>query len=275
MGTFRAVVAGMAVVTLWAAAASGLAREPARSEDSIQRLQAAVDAYVALRGKVTQALPPLEISPDAENFLMASEAAAAAIRAARPSAAEGDIINAEAAALLQRRVRATLAQRGCSVDAILAAQRDDDRLPLPPRPVVHDQFDWGWGSFMPSCVLSVLPLLPDELQFRFVQRDLVLVDVGADLVVDVLPDALPPSESWKGVRYAADDVTRRPRRGDGVVAMSPYAAVFAALGGSPISTRRAVGCAFAGSGTATSSTPLENVALTSSSFAPCGSGTAR
>jgi len=48
---------------------------------------------------------------------------------------------------------------------------------------------------MPSCVLSVLHALPDQLQFRFVQRDLVLVDVAADLMVDVLPDALPPSES--------------------------------------------------------------------------------
>jgi hypothetical protein len=85
---------------------------------------------------------------------------------------------------------------------ILAAERNDDRVPLPPRPIVHDQFDWGAGSFMPACVLSVLPLLPDLLQFRMVQRDLVLVDMSADLVVDVLPDALPPSESWEGVVYA-------------------------------------------------------------------------
>ena len=38
---------------------------------------------------------------------------------------------------------------------------------------------------------AVLPALPDELRYRFVDRDLVLLDVHADLVVDILRDALP------------------------------------------------------------------------------------
>jgi hypothetical protein len=192
----------MAAVTLLAIAASGVPRETADGEESIQRFQRAVAAYVDLRDRVTEALPPLEASPDTETFQMEVDAIAAALRAARPSAAEGDIINAEAAVVFRRRIRATLVARACTVADILAAERNDDRVPLPPRPIVHDQFDWGAGSFMPACVLSVLPLLPDLLQFRMVQRDLVLVDMSADLVVDVLPDALPPSESWEGVVYA-------------------------------------------------------------------------
>src|SRR6188474_1415011 len=108
MGTFRSVVAGVAAVTLLAAAASGVPRETADSEESIQRFQKAVDAYVELREKVTEALPPLEISPDMENFQMEVDAIAAALREARPSAAEGDIINAEAAVVFRKRIRATL-----------------------------------------------------------------------------------------------------------------------------------------------------------------------
>jgi hypothetical protein len=201
MATLRATATGIAVLTLWSAAARGFAPATAGSEDAIRQLQGAVDAYVALRARATQGLPPLEISPYPEDFLMASEAMAAAIRAARPSAAEGDIINAEAAGVLRRRVRAMLAEPDCPVAGILAAERDDDQ-PLPPRPIVHDRFDWSGGSFMPACVLRALPPLPDELQFRFVQRDLALVDIGADLIVDVVPDALAPGESWQGVRYA-------------------------------------------------------------------------
>jgi hypothetical protein len=53
---------------------------------------------------------------------------------------------------------------------------------------------------MTWCLLDVLPALPEGLQFRFVARDLVLVDIDADLVVDVLPDALPPTASWRGIR---------------------------------------------------------------------------
>jgi hypothetical protein len=42
-------------------------------------------------------------------------------------------------------------------------------------------------------VLAVLPALPEEVQFRFVGSDLVLVDIGADLIIDVLPDAFEAS----------------------------------------------------------------------------------
>ena len=43
---------------------------------------------------------------------------------------------------------------------------------------------------MPADVIVALPALPDVLQYRFVGRDLVLVDIEADLIVDVLPRAL-------------------------------------------------------------------------------------
>jgi len=212
MRTYRVITAGMAAVTLLAGAAGGLPLETADSEGPIQRFQRAVAGYVELSETVSEALPPLEISPDTENFQMEVDAIAAALREARPFAAEGDIIDAEAGVVFRQRIRAALVAGACTVDGILAAERNDDRTPLPPRPIVHDQFDWGAGSFMPACVLSVLPLLPDLLQFRFVQRDLVLVDLSADLVVDVLPDALPSSESWKGVLYAGSSLCRRDPR---------------------------------------------------------------
>jgi len=40
-------------------------------------------------------------------------------------------------------------------------------------------------SFWKSCQL------PEGLEYRFVNRDLVLVDLEADLIVDVLHDAVP------------------------------------------------------------------------------------
>lgn len=188
----------MAAMALWAAVASGFPRQAADGEGPLQHFHNAVDAYIALHEAVERTVPPLEMSPDAENIRLAIEAMAAAMRAARPSAREGDVFDAEAAAVLRRRIRATLRERGCDVAGILAAERDQ-RRPVPPHPLVHDQFDWGWGSMMPWCLLDVLPPLPGELQFRFVERDLVLVDTHANLVVDVLPDALPPAESWQWV----------------------------------------------------------------------------
>jgi hypothetical protein len=40
-------------------------------------------------------------------------------------------------------------------------------------------------------LLATLPSLPEQLEYRVVGWDLVLVDVHADLVLDVLKDALP------------------------------------------------------------------------------------
>lgn len=41
-----------------------------------------------------------------------------------------------------------------------------------------------------ACVIEALPPLPAELQYRIVGDDLVLIDVHASLVVDILPRAL-------------------------------------------------------------------------------------
>jgi len=45
----------------------------------------------------------------------------------------------------------------------------------------------------PPTLLLDLPTLPSELEYRIVGRDLVLRDVAANLIVDLLPNALPPS----------------------------------------------------------------------------------
>jgi hypothetical protein len=41
-------------------------------------------------------------------------------------------------------------------------------------------------------LLLRLPELPEELEYRIVNCDLVLWDVHADLVIDFVPDALGP-----------------------------------------------------------------------------------
>ena len=48
-------------------------------------------------------------------------------------------------------------------------------------------------------MVRALPALPPELDYAVRGRDLVLVDVEANLVIDVLPDALPEGASPGGV----------------------------------------------------------------------------
>lgn len=97
--------------------------------------------------------------------------------------------------LLRRRILEVLRERRIEPSALLAAAAEDEET-FAPRPVVNERYSWSWPSFAPPPVLAALPVLPVELQYRFVGRDLVLVDIEANLVVDVLPDALPISSEW-------------------------------------------------------------------------------
>lgn len=43
----------------------------------------------------------------------------------------------------------------------------------------------------PPHLLAVLPPLPDELQYRFMNHDLILWDVHVNIIVDFIKGALP------------------------------------------------------------------------------------
>jgi hypothetical protein len=55
---------------------------------------------------------------------------------------------------------------------------------------VNDRFPWLAANAMWPLMIAALPPLPEELEYRFVGRDLVLLDVHAGLIVDILPNAL-------------------------------------------------------------------------------------
>jgi hypothetical protein len=59
---------------------------------------------------------------------------------------------------------------------------------------VNGTFPWIYATSMFPCVLNALPPLPPELQYRVVGNTLVLIDVHASLIVDLLPYALVETE---------------------------------------------------------------------------------
>ena len=196
MGSHRATTRALVVVGVFVTAAAGSAGQTRLDGEVFQRFRLAVDAYVAVHREVEQHVPPLEMSSDARKIHHAVEAMAAAMRAARPFARAGDIFDAATGALFRDRIRDVLREGGHDPADILTAMRDDDLvLPEPVRPVVNGAIPWTQGAFMPGCLLEALPGLPPEIEYRFIEHDLVLVDIHAGLVVDVLPGALPAADS--------------------------------------------------------------------------------
>jgi hypothetical protein len=56
--------------------------------------------------------------------------------------------------------------------------------------MAHDAFPIEKSSPLPDKLIAVLPVLPPGLEYRFVERDLVLLDTELKLVVGVLRDAI-------------------------------------------------------------------------------------
>ena len=194
----RLALTFVATIILLTVPVAGLHQAAPLADDALGRFHQAIEAYVDLHRRAERSLPALQPTSDWMEIARGLEARAAAIRAARPAAAPGDLFDSQAREVIRGRIRAVLRQRG---DGRLELLQDTDEAIASgaPRPVVNGRFPWARGAMMPPDILHVLPPLPDELQYRLVDRDLVLIDMHADLVVDILPSALPDraSDSWR------------------------------------------------------------------------------
>jgi hypothetical protein len=64
--------------------------------------------------------------------------------------------------------------------------------PHPVTPVINKRYpDEVPLSTMPPKVLANLPTLPDQLEYRFVHNDLILLDVHCHVILDFIKDAMP------------------------------------------------------------------------------------
>jgi hypothetical protein len=155
---------------------------------AIQDFQRRVDDYVTLHRLLEGPLPPLRPTINMDEVYIVMRTLATRIVAARPHAAQGDVIGPEAARVFKRRIITCLSPEAWS--AILADFEEDiEGVPVPP---VTLKVNMPWPedvpyAFMPPRLLAALPPLPPELQYRFIGRSLVLWDHHANLIVDFVP----------------------------------------------------------------------------------------
>jgi len=163
--------------------------------DSMPRtFKTSVEEYVELHRSVRASLPPLDVSSEPRHFLKASDQLASAIRDARAGARRGEVFNPVVAANFRARINYALRDRDRRKDVVRrlteVEEDEDERPPAGWVPVVNGTLDWFSTGATPHSILEALPDLPHELQYRFVRLDLVLLDVDANLIVDILPAAL-------------------------------------------------------------------------------------
>src|SRR5689334_14305436 len=154
---------------------------------------AATRDYAALHRRIEQQLPQFQINSNPDTIRRAVAAMTDAMRVARAGARQGDFFTPALAAELRVRINDALLERGLTSEDIRFAEWLDGINPSTARLAVNDTFPWALGSAMFPCVTAALPPLPPELQYRVVGNTLVLIDIHASLIVDLLPHALVES----------------------------------------------------------------------------------
>lgn len=158
------------------------------ASDPRQTFLQRVDEYAALHRRLEGPLPQATVSADPAAIIAPRRALAAAIRTARAQARPGDIFSPPVAAYFRTVVADAL--RAGGITDMLAIVEDENAVHAPAR--VNADYPAGRSiPLMPTCLLTALPPLPPELQYAFVGRDLILRDVHAGLIVDIVSGAIP------------------------------------------------------------------------------------
>lgn len=152
-----------------------------------------LDDYVALRNKLADSVGPLGPNMSQNEIAARSTKLANAIVAARQGAKPGDIFTPEVAAIMatlirqeySRRPRRILETRGDAQEEL--KDEHPDFLPQ-----INQIYPTGAPlATFPATLLPLLPALPKEIEYRIVRTYLLLRDIEANVIVDVMPNAVP------------------------------------------------------------------------------------
>jgi hypothetical protein len=164
-------------------------RRPHGERQMLVEFQSRVGHYVDLHRQIEAAGPPIPLAGNWTEVTAAIDGLAARIRTARAGARQGDVFSPEIEAWFRHTLATCL--EGTSTNAYLATLEEEDAKDFVLKPHVNGR--WPEGAPLPSMsphLLAVLPPLPDELQYRFMNHDLVLWDVHANIIVDFIREAL-------------------------------------------------------------------------------------
>jgi hypothetical protein len=171
------------------AAQAQKAATPAEGQDAaLTDFKKRLNAYVDLRANLAKELKPLSPTASASELAARQESLAAALRLARKTAKQGDLIPTSVAGQLRTIVQADF--RGRKPEARQAAFSEVAHAGTP----VINQIYPAKAALptVPPLLLAKLPLLPDNLQYRFIDRHMVILDGDTQVIIDYVSNALPP-----------------------------------------------------------------------------------
>ena len=191
--TFHATVLAAALVAVSSppamrAAAPAPAQASAADTQAVADFRKQCEAYVTLHKKIDAGLPKVPQDATPEQIDRGQQALSKGIAAARVDARPGDIFVPG----MVDYVRRTLGQVFSRPDGKQLRSSILDENPIDAAVRVNGPYpDAIPLSTMPPQLLSALPKLPDELEYRFIGERLILFDHHAHIIVDYIDRALP------------------------------------------------------------------------------------
>jgi hypothetical protein len=148
-----------------------------------------IDDYMALHNKLEREAPPLKETKDPAKIKASQDVLAMKIREARKAARQGDIFTPEIRQLLRRLMYPEVKGReGRETKA--AITEESHELKGVSLKVNAEYPDKAPLMTVPPNILAALPKLPEDLEYRFVNRNMILLDTHANLIVDFVPNAI-------------------------------------------------------------------------------------
>jgi hypothetical protein len=152
-----------------------------------QDFQKRIDAYVARRSEAVKGIGPLKPTANPAEIKAGQQALAERIAAARSDAKPGDIFTPD----IRQRFRQLLApelkgEDGRDAKAIVK----DDAPPAVPFKVNAVYPEGKPLPTVPAKLLLNLPPLPKQVEYRIIDKHLILRDTEANLIVDYMLNAI-------------------------------------------------------------------------------------
>ena len=142
-----------------------------------------VASYCDLRRELEKGLPLVTVADDPAENSRAALALATAVRKARAGAKEGDIFTPAVSVELKRALSAEM-------NAVTWAAIADDNPGVLSTRINSSYPDQKRVSTFPPDILAILPRLPENIEYRFLGRHLILLDTRASIVIDRMPNAI-------------------------------------------------------------------------------------
>ena len=148
-----------------------------------------VDGYMKLRKTLVDSVGELDPTKSQAEITTRATKLANSIRTARAQAKQGDLFKPAESALVATLIKQEYSRRADSVRDTREEQQDE----LPDFvPTVNQVYPTTYPlATFPATLLPLLPPLPEQLEYRIVQHYLVLRDIEANVILDVMPNAVP------------------------------------------------------------------------------------